>query len=267
LFDTASEEEAVVGTLDAHQKRRKSAGRGKQTREARTPAPRETRKQAAPPPRPAPQPKYVEAAEEVDYSSASDVASDAEIERVKKADAINRARIAAAMSQEVPEPAEYDDDGDDDGYTVVSDDQDGQVVGKYNFSSGANVGAEDDPANRKSVRADKMRKPKVKPIGTKKRKTQVPAEGNTDISETLEGGATGDVSEPVTGEALTDLLPDAAQGPLPDPTDTWDKSPHWRTRIKIAVDKYGDDVEALKKIKAVETPGVIKGIDDALAQR
>jgi hypothetical protein len=97
--------------------------------------------------------------------------------------------------------------------------------------------------------------------------TQIPAEGNTSINETLEGGATGDVAEAISGDDLADLLPDAVKGPEPTKGIEWDKSAHWRTRAKTAVDTYGDDPDTLAAIKAVESPGVVKAIDAALAKR
>jgi hypothetical protein len=47
----------------------------------------------------------------------------------------------------------------------------------------------------------------------------------------------------------------------------WDKSKHWQHRVKLAVEKYGNDAETLAKIKAIETEGVVKAIDKALADQ
>jgi hypothetical protein len=47
----------------------------------------------------------------------------------------------------------------------------------------------------------------------------------------------------------------------------WDKSKHWQHRVKLAVEKYGNDAETLAKIKAIETDGVVKAIDKALAEQ
>lgn len=47
----------------------------------------------------------------------------------------------------------------------------------------------------------------------------------------------------------------------------WDKSKHWQHRVKLAVEKYGNDPETLAKIKAIETDGVVKAIDKALADQ
>jgi len=48
---------------------------------------------------------------------------------------------------------------------------------------------------------------------------------------------------------------------------SWDKSKHWQHRVKLAVEKYGNDAETLAKIKAIETDGVVKAIDKALADQ
>lgn len=45
----------------------------------------------------------------------------------------------------------------------------------------------------------------------------------------------------------------------------WDKTKHWQHRVKLAVEKYGNNPEALAKIKEIETEGVVKAIDKALA--
>ena len=45
----------------------------------------------------------------------------------------------------------------------------------------------------------------------------------------------------------------------------WDKSKHWQHRVKLAIEKYKDNPEMMDKIKAIETEGVVKAIDKALA--
>lgn len=45
----------------------------------------------------------------------------------------------------------------------------------------------------------------------------------------------------------------------------WDKNLHWRTRAKIAAEKYGDSPESLKAIIAVETPAVNALIKERMA--
>jgi len=282
-FETAHEEEAVVGTLSAHKKRWKSAGsqpsRKLRTRAASKPVERHTRKEAAPPPRPAPKPVRVEKPTPVEYEPDELVTSE-EVDAVKRADAINRRRIAEALAQEIPDPVEYDDEYEDEddsggfsGTVVHVDDQDGEAVGNYKFTNAAAVGVPGDKHLREGTSVNRMSRNVGKPVAkTPKRKirvkkTQVPAEGNTDISETHSTGATGDVAEAISGADLTDLLPSAAQGAEPSTKIHWDKSPHWRTRVQIAVDQYGDNPEALAQVKAVETPGVCKHIDQKLAKR
>ena len=95
--------------------------------------------------------------------------------------------------------------------------------------------------------------------------------------------ATGDVQESREGYDLEDLLPDAIKGKpkgkvgvvnteaedkhpstvvfvkASDGTQIpWDKSQHWKVRIKTAIAKYGNDHATLKAIIAVEDAGVRK---------
>jgi len=46
----------------------------------------------------------------------------------------------------------------------------------------------------------------------------------------------------------------------------WDMSPHWSKRAKIAVERYASHSEILDAIKEVESQGVVKAIDKALAE-
>ena len=46
----------------------------------------------------------------------------------------------------------------------------------------------------------------------------------------------------------------------------WDTSVHWSKRAKIALDLYGDDIETLKAIMAVETKGVVSAIEKGLEE-
>lgn len=49
--------------------------------------------------------------------------------------------------------------------------------------------------------------------------------------------------------------------------EVWEKikkSSHWKTRGKEAVDRYGNNPEALEAIKTIETPGVVKMIEEAM---
>ena len=92
--------------------------------------------------------------------------------------------------------------------------------------------------------------------------------------------ATGDVEVAMTGESLTDILPDAAvQTPvkvnrganiinLETATGyiSWDTGAHWKTRAKNAVTKYGTDNVAIAAILKAESPGVQKAIKKAMAK-
>jgi len=103
--------------------------------------------------------------------------------------------------------------------------------------------------------------------------------------------ATGDVEEAISGEELSDLLPDAATSGQPKagisgeeatfsrgsstvatPEDgvvvgkvaanavDWDMSLHWKARAKRAVELYRNDLPTLNSIMAVEKRGVQKEI-------
>lgn len=202
---------------------------------------------------------------------------------------------------------------------ISADASEGEVVGNYNFSGGATVGRVDEAATEapttnvlkvsqvqeiqqgKAV-ATTPRRPKKKrrkaasgadviddPHHTHEPQavrapstTQIPAEGNTDIGDTLKGGATGDVAEIREGDDLADLLPDAAmagrRAPKPKPpelsedeeiaqiTAGWNKKRNWHTRVQEAVDFYGDWPEALEAICAIESPAVVKNIKSKLAR-
>jgi len=92
--------------------------------------------------------------------------------------------------------------------------------------------------------------------------------------------ATGDVEVAMTGESLTDILPDAAvQTPLKKTRGAnvislktsagmiaWDTGVHWKTRAKTAVQKYGNDAEAITAIVNAESPGVQKAIKKAMTK-
>ena len=74
----------------------------------------------------------------------------------------------------------------------------------------------------------------------------------------------GDVS-PTQG-AVTIGKDDSKTISLPVGVD-WDMSPHWSKRAKIAVERYADHVEILDAIKEVESQGVVKAIEKAMAER
>jgi len=238
-IETAYEEEQVVGTLEAHQERRKKAARSKPQRV--------TRKQAAPGPVPASTEKGL---------SHLDGLTPEEIAAVERANEINRRRIAEAQAQ-LPE-----EDPEEEGLEVEEEDLEeeestgkfqvvqassGQAVGKYKFGGGAKVGSPGDKSLRESVDVTKARSPKERPVAPKRTPKK-----STGARE---------------GETLAELLPDAAVGSTGEPQVQWDKSGHWRTRVKTAVERYGDNPAALAQIKRVETPSVVKHIDAALEKR
>ena len=78
--------------------------------------------------------------------------------------------------------------------------------------------------------------------------------------------ATGDVETPITGEEITDLLPDAAVAAKPPAIPVeWDLKVHWKTRVKNAVALHAADRDAFHKVLAMETKSVKKRIQDALS--
>jgi len=91
--------------------------------------------------------------------------------------------------------------------------------------------------------------------------------------------ATGDVDVAMTGESLTEILPDAAVQTIKKSggvnvisletsagTIAWDTGVHWKTRAKTAVTKYGKDAEAIAAIVKAESPGVQKAIKKAMVK-
>ena len=51
------------------------------------------------------------------------------------------------------------------------------------------------------------------------------------------------------------------------PGVVWNKKLHWRTRAKVAVEKYADDPSTLALIRSYEEPSVAKLISDTLAKK
>jgi hypothetical protein len=96
----------------------------------------------------------------------------------------------------------------------------------------------------------------------------------------LTATATGDVDTPMTGETLTDILPNAATGAVPAAMvakagkktvrlangDDWDMGRHWRTRARDALRRYSSDSAGLEAVKAVEVPSVHKFIAGRLGE-
>ena len=97
--------------------------------------------------------------------------------------------------------------------------------------------------------------------------------------------ATGDVQEAVEGENLEDMMPNVVSSKKPlskvtsseeqAPTDVnavffittstgvkmpWNKRSHWKSRIRTAIERFGDDPKTLRAIAAIEDPGVKKEI-------
>lgn len=146
----------------------------------------------------------------------------------ERADEINRQRIAEALAAngvsktESVEVVDTDtEEPSDEGFEVDTAPH-GVVVAKYNFSD-TSIGQVDD------------------------------------TKETSLQEATGDVQESIAGDDLPELLPDAAVGHTGKDFQ-WDKSSHWKTRVKKAIDDYGSRPDILKLIMAVESPGVVKAI-------
>ena len=97
-------------------------------------------------------------------------------------------------------------------------------------------------------------------------KIAIPVE--QDIKAVHLSGATGDVAHAIAGDSLEELLPDAASSGIPMLADAfeWDMKLHWKKRVQIAIEKFGNDPEAIKKICAKEMPQVAKHIQAKLAK-
>lgn len=117
-------------------------------------------------------------------------------------------------------------------------------------------------------------------------RTNQDAIGGVPMDQNFANGATGDVDFATAGDELEDILQGAVSTgrPAPGPvmgsddhvevakpvyvpkTIEWDKSVHWRSRVKLALEKYSDDPDALQYILSVEDPAVVKFIEDGLAK-
>lgn len=112
--------------------------------------------------------------------------------------------------------------------------------------------------------------------------------GNVGIDDIGPDGITGDVNVAMEGDDLSELLPDAAvagravvaqqrQVKLPpkktedeeiqDIVSSWSTKRNWQVRVEEAVEFYGDWAEALAAICKVESPAVVKKIQERLAQK
>ncbi len=269
VLEAASEEEQVVNTLERHHDRHEQAGREPERRPRGVQADAATKK----PPLRAVQADAQERQTRIPAVQA-DAPANRRVHSPEEADEINRRAVQDALDRETPDrPSMVRIKEADVGsfQTVSAEDMDGQPVGKYTFG-GAKAGQTGDPALRETVDVTKVRASSIdnsrKSIGTPRRSTQIPAEGNVDIREVMPSGATGDVSEARAGDTLPDLLGGAAQAGA-DPSNPlgWDTSGQWRVRVNTAVEQYGDNPAALMQILAVETDAVRKHIHIALAKR
>ena len=86
-----------------------------------------------------------------------------------------------------------------------------------------------------------------------------------DIKKIAKPVATGDVEEPIVGEKLTELLPNAAK---PETTESneldWDKKLHYTKRVKLAVELATTNPDKFAQVMEIETASVKKRINDAL---
>lgn len=110
--------------------------------------------------------------------------------------------------------------------------------------------------------------------------TQVSRQGNVGIDDIGPSGSTGDVDEARSSDDLTELLPDAAvagRKPAPPrPTEAeeiaevkagWSVKRNWQKRVEEAVEFYTDWPEALEAIYSIESPAVVKQIQDRIAAK
>lgn len=116
-------------------------------------------------------------------------------------------------------------------------------------------------------------------------RTNQDAVGGVPMNQNFANGATGDVEFATAGDSLEDILQGAISTGHPSPgpvmgsddhvepikpkyvpaTIEWDKSVHWRSRVKLAL-KKSDDPDALQYILSVEDPAVVKFIEEGLAK-
>jgi len=85
----------------------------------------------------------------------------------------------------------------------------------------------------------------------------------------------GDVEEPITGDSVEDVLPEAISTGKPAPTVMaqdgseieWDMSRHWRSRLSDALRLAKEDRGAFNHVMAMETPKLKKHIRAAMAPK
>lgn len=189
--------------------------------------------------------------------------------------------VTITTTAEEPVEVTYDTGDDYDGGS-----QEGVVVSKIGGGGGAVVRREGDTKTTKTIRLTDSRQVdaelrklesagpvKVQRMKKSTSKINADAEAGIPIGQTLPGGATGDVSVARAGDDLADLLPDAASSGRPAASVTtnpvevnWDMSPHWRTRVKKALELYANKPTLMKQVYAVEVDSVIKHIKQELAK-
>ena len=101
--------------------------------------------------------------------------------------------------------------------------------------------------------------------------TKVQQQEEVDIRQVHPTGATGDVAEARSGTELEDLLPEVTSSGKPDATISvpsteaiqWDKSGHWRDRVKRAL-AYKDNPAAIESICAGEAKVFVNALQTEL---
>lgn len=181
---------------------------------------------------------------------------------------VKTAKAAVKVASEVPEEVSYPGVGDDDVVMDIVDqdvesDQDARPVTRLSDPKKKTVITDASAASKEIQRLDTTpHKPKAAA------RPKAPDVSGESITSVLPGGATGDVAEARSGEALADLLPHAASSGLPNASQiSWDTARHWKERVKNAVDLYGNDQAAMQQVMAMESPTVVKYIRSELARR
>jgi hypothetical protein len=268
VIEKAVDDERQVGSLDESNARRKEALNNQFNGHAQVQATPETAAQAQVQPvsqvrvatQQVPEPKkytvvYEEAPLEVTYPMGQAVQSKTVDPRTIRVDDSNN---AGARPVAQLRPAKMDP------VNVLSDDY-RTVLSKL------------DPVHGSSPVVAKV----VAPVS----RTNADAVGGIPINQTHSTGATGDVAVATWADDLEGLLGDSAvstgkpaPGPVMGSDDAvapavdhtpplvWDKSTHWRTRVKTALGQYADDPSAIRQIMAQEDPAVVKFIEEGLAK-
>lgn len=113
----------------------------------------------------------------------------------------------------------------------------------------------------------------VEKIAAKPLHVNAEAEAGVAITSTFPGGATGDVAEAYGGTELEELLPGVTSSGRPTPCISsppadfqWDKSGHWRDRVKRAM-AHKDNPVIIDSICAVEVKTVVDHLRAELRKR